>query len=77
MKRIVRVLAVAVLVATLLVVASTPSFARPKFGGVQVSSQVCHTPANDLVSQAGEFHWQDPIEQTVCWHTSPGLLKGS
>ncbi len=77
MQRIVKVLAVAVLVATVLVISSIPAFARPLRGGVEVSSRVCHTSANDLESQSGEFHWEDPATKTVCWHTSEGLERAS
>ena len=71
MKRIVRVLAVGVLVATILVVASVPAFARPKFGQ-EVPTTVCSAVVEE--GDSGLFEWRDGGE--VCWLTPP-VMSGS
>ena len=57
---------VAVVVATMLVVASAPAFARLKFGGVPVSPAACEV----LADGSAMFAWRSGGE--VCWFTPPG-----
>ena len=81
MQRIVKVLAVTVLVATVLVVASVPAFARPLRGGVPLNNAVCDV---GLVGNHGLFvernpNFNPPEDPSPvpadCWHLVPGLLK--
>jgi hypothetical protein len=67
LKRIVRVLAIAVFIVTILVIVSAPAFARPRFGGVQVSPVACQMFADGPAL----FEWRSGGE--VCWFTPPGL----
>lgn len=85
-RRIVEVLAVVVLMAAVLVVASIPAFARPVRGGVPLQNDNLCT-----MMLAGHPHFGehprfaetapiapepgDPPTEAACWHTSPGLLK--
>ena len=74
MQRIVKVLAVAVLVATVLVIASIPAFARPVRGGVELENeQVCEKLAEDHL----RFEWRSSNSGQTCWHTSKGLERAS
>ena len=68
MKRIVRIVVVAVFVATVLAVVSAPAFARPKFGH-PVPTTVCSVVVGEGAS--GLFQWREG--GTVCWFTPPGL----
>ncbi len=74
MQRIVKVLAVAVLVATVLVISSIPAFARPVRGGVELENeQVCDRLALDHP----RFEWRPLGTIETCWHTSEGLERAS
>jgi hypothetical protein len=66
-KRLVRVLAVAVLVVTMLVVVSAPAFARRAIGGQEVPTTVCSVVVNG--GGSGLFEWREGGE--VCWFTPP------
>jgi hypothetical protein len=66
MKRIIRVVVVAVFVATVLVAVSAPAFARPKFGQ-EVPTTVCSVVVDE--GDPGLFEWREGGE--VCWHTPP------
>jgi hypothetical protein len=65
LKRIVTVLLVAVLVTTMIVLTSTPAFARRAFGGVQVHPSTCQVLADD----SALFEWR--AGGKVCWFTPP------
>ncbi len=74
MRRIVKVLAVAVLVATVLAVASIPAFARPLRGGLPLQNEkVCAMLAED--HPRFEVRTANPTQP--CWHISPGLERAS
>jgi len=66
LKRLVRVLVVAVVVTTMLVVASAPAFARALRGGLAVEPAACEL----LADGPGLFEWRAGGE--VCWFTPPG-----
>jgi hypothetical protein len=66
LKRMVRVLAVAVFVAAVLVIISAPAIARPKFGQ-PVPTAVCSVLAEE--GDSGLFEWRQGGE--VCWFTPP------
>jgi hypothetical protein len=65
LNRTVRVVVVAVVVATMLVAASAPVFARPLRGGLATESAACQLLANG----SGTFEWR--AGGTVCWVNSP------
>jgi hypothetical protein len=70
-QRIVKVLAVAVLVATVLVISSTMAFARPLRGGVPLQNEkVCDKM---LAENHPRFEVRTTSEIGPCWHVSPGL----
>jgi len=74
LRRIVRIIVVAVFVATILVVSSVPAFARPRFGGVELSqTKVCEKLAEDHP----RFEWRTEGGERQCWHISPGLTRDS
>lgn len=74
MQHIVKLLAVAALVTTLLVITSIPAFARPLRGGVKLENkQVCEM----LAENHPRFEWRPPGSTETCWHTSPGLKQAS
>ena len=87
MQRIVKVFAVAVLVAMVLVISSTAAFGRPLRGGVpmQGEKQDDHLCAKKLDEQHPRFAETapksaepgDPPTEAACWHTSPGLERNS
>jgi len=54
---------VAVVVAMMLVIASSPAFARLKFGGVQVPPAACELLADGTTN----FAWRSG--EAVCWFT--------
>ncbi len=66
MKRIVRVVVLAVFMVTILVVASVPVFARQKLGH-EVPKAVCSTVADK--GDSGMFEWRNG--KKVCWFTPP------
>ena len=70
MKRIIRVVVVAMFVATVLVVVSVPAFARPKFGK-EVPTTVCSVVIEE--GDSGLFEWRDARE--VCWLTPPVVSR--
>jgi len=70
LNRTVRVLVVAVIVATMLVVASAPAFARPLRGGLATEPAACQLLANG----SGTFEWR--AGGTVCWVNSPVTENG-
>ena len=70
MKRIVRVLIVAMLVAMILVVASAPAFARRTLGGTDVTTGACET-----VAGVAGFQWRSDKE--VCWLQFPVQLPAA
>ncbi len=73
MQRIVKVLAVAVLVATVLAISSVPAFARPVRGGVLLQNEkVC----DKHVGNHPRFELRDSL-LGPCWHISPGLERAS
>jgi hypothetical protein len=80
-QRIVRVLAVVVFVATVLVITSTVAFARPVRGGVPLQNEkVCEMlvenhPLAENDDPRFELRPDSPIGP--CWHTSPGLEQAS
>ena len=84
MQRIVKVLAVAALVATVLVISSIPAFARPLRGGVPLQTE---TPCDVFAGSHPLFRPtalespEDPTEPPIaaCWHISqgPGLERAS
>ena len=78
MQRIVRVLAVAVFVATVLVISSTVAFARPLRGGVLLQNEkVCvkHIGNHPLAETDPRFELRPDSPLGPCWHTIPGLKK--
>ncbi len=84
MQRTITVLAVAVLVATVLVISSTVAFARPLRGGVPLQNE---TPCevfggkHPLFKPTAPEPPEDPTEPPIatCWHISqgPGLVVAS
>ena len=73
MQRVVKVLAVAVLVATVLVISSIPAFARPVRGGVLLQNEkVC----DKHVGNHPRFELRDSL-LGPCWHISLGLVVAS
>ena len=66
LRRIVRVLAVAVFVAAVLVIVSAPAFARQRLGQ-PVPTTVCSVLAES--GDSGLFEWRHG--GTVCWFTPP------
>jgi hypothetical protein len=76
LKHILRVLAVAMLATTVLVVVSLPALARPKLGGVELSqTKVCEM----LAKEHPRFEWRPPPPDPpeTCWHISEGLEQAS
>ncbi len=82
MQSIVKVLVVAVLVATVLVVSSTTAFARPLRGGLPLQNErLCEMLVGNnprFVETAPEplGHGSEGPTAT-CWHVSPGLGRAS
>ena len=81
MQRIVKVVAVAVLVAMVLMV-STPAFARPLRGGLPLQNEnLCEMLAGNhprFVETAPEPPGQGTEgPAAACWHVSPGLGRAS
>jgi hypothetical protein len=81
-RRIVKVLAVAVLVATVLVIFSTTAFARPLRGGLpQQNERLCEMLAGNhprFAETAPEPPGPGTENPTAtCWHVSPGLGRAS
>jgi hypothetical protein len=79
-QRIVKVVAVAVLVAAVLVITSTVALARPLRGGVPLQNkEVCVRLVENhplAESDVPRFELRDsPLGP--CWHTSPGLKQAS
>ena len=70
MKRIVRVLIVAVLVTMIFVVAAAPAFARRTLGGTEVTTTACET-----VAGVAGFQWRSNKE--VCWIQFPVQLPAA
>ncbi len=66
MKRMVRIVLVAVFVAAVLVIVATPTFARPKFGH-EVPTTVCSVVVDK--GESGPFEWRKGGK--VCWFTPP------
>jgi hypothetical protein len=62
----IRVFAMAVFVAAMLVVVAAPAFARPKFGH-EVPTTVCSVVVEE--GDSGMFEWRDG--KKVCWLTPP------
>ena len=82
MQRIVKVFAVVVLVATVLVISSTVAFARPLRGGVPLQNEkMCekHAGNHPRFEETAPRAPEDPSEDVsaVCWHVSPGLEQAS
>ena len=82
MQRIVKVFAVAVLVATVVVVSSTVAFTRPLRGGLPMQNEkLCEKHAGN--HPRFETTAPRPPENTseevsaACWHVSPGLGQAS
>ena len=81
MQRIVKVLAVAVLVATVLAISSIPAFARPLRGGLPLQNEkLCEMLVGNhplFVPTAPEG--PPPVVTATCWHISrgPGLERAS
>ena len=79
MQRVVEVVAVAVLVATVLVVTSTMAFARPLRGGLPMQNErLCEKLAGShprFTETAPEPAEDGPT--AACWHVSPGLGRAS
>jgi hypothetical protein len=79
-QRIARVLAVAILVATVLVISSTVAFARPLRGGVPLRNEnVCEKLVHDhpLAETDPRFQFRRDSPIAPCWHISPGLEQAS
>jgi hypothetical protein len=80
-QRIVKVLAVAVFVAAVLVMTSTAAFARPRLGGVPLQNEeVCkRLVANHPLAESDDprFELRPGSMIALCWHTSPGLEQAS
>jgi hypothetical protein len=79
-QRIVKVLAVAVFVAAVLVVSSTVAFARPLRGGVPLQNEnVCGMLVGNhpLAESDPRFELRPDSPIAPCWHTSPGLEQAS
>ena len=79
MKRILRAITVAMLVATVLVVASVPALARPRLGGVPLQNEeVClrHVVNHPLTGIDRRFELRT-TSAVLCWHVSPGLAQAS
>jgi hypothetical protein len=81
-RRIVKVLAVTVLVATVLVISSTTAFARPLRGGLpQQNERLCemlagnHPRFAETAPEPSEPGTEGPT--AACWHVSPGLGRAS
>jgi hypothetical protein len=77
-QRIVKILAVAAFVATVLVISSTAAFARPLRGGVLLQNEkVCgkHVENHPLAETDPRFELRPDSPLGPCWHTSPGLKK--
>ena len=77
MQRTVKVLAVAGLVATVLVISSTVAFARPLRGGVPLQNETpCEVFAGNhrLFRPTAPEPPEDPTEPPIatCWHISQG-----
>jgi hypothetical protein len=73
-QRIAKVLAVAVLVATVLAISSVPAFARPVRGGVLLQNEkVC----DKHVGNHPRFELRPLSPFGPCWHISPGLERAS
>ena len=81
MQRIVKVLAVAVLVATVLVISSTAAFGRPLRGGLPLQKpELSHSfVCERLVGSHPLFGPDDPTvaPDATCWLRSPGLPQAS
>ena len=81
MQRIVKVLAVAVLVATVLVISSTAAFGRPLRGGLPLQKpELSHSfVCERLVGSRPLFGPDDPTEAPAarCWLRGPGLTQAS
>jgi len=82
MRRSVKILAVAVLVATVLVISSTTAFARPLRGGLpQQNERLCemlagnHPRFAETAPEPSEPGTEGPT--ATCWHVSPGLGRAS
>ncbi len=78
MQHIVRVLAVAVFVATVLLISSTMAFARPMRGGVLLHNEkVCekHVGNHPLAENDPRFELRHDSLLGPCWHIIPGLKK--
>jgi hypothetical protein len=83
-QRVIKVVAVVLLVATLLVISSIPAFARPLRGGVPLQTE---TPCevfdgnHPLFRPTAPEPPEDPTEPPIaaCWHVSqgPGLERAS
>ena len=79
MQRTVKLLAVAVLVATVLVISSTVAFARPLRGGVPLQNEkVCEMLAENHPLAENDPRFEVRTGSTEpCWHISPGLERAS
>ena len=82
MRRSVKVLAVAVVVATVLVISSTMALARPLRGGLpQQNERLCemlagnHPRFAETAPEPSEPGTESPT--APCWHVSPGLGRAS
>jgi len=79
-QRSVKVLAIAVLVATVLIVSSTAAFGRPLRGGLpQQNERLCEKLAG-YHPRFAETAPEPPSEDgptAACWHVSPGLGRAS
>ena len=82
MQRNVKVIAVVVLVATVLVISSTVAFARPLRGGVPLQNEkMCekHAGNHPRFEETAPRPPEDPSEDisAACWLVSPGLGQAS
>lgn len=79
MKRTIRVLAVATLVAVILVASMSPALARRgSFGHRMPTDKPCEVAERDLTgpqNEGGAHHVSDPPGHTGCWVVVPGLNK--
>lgn len=79
MQRVIKIVAIAMVVATVLVVSSTTAFARPLRGGLPIQNErLCEMLAGNhprFAETAPEPSEDGPT--AVCWHVSPGLGRAS
>ena len=72
MKRVIKVLVVAVLMAVILVASVSPAMARRAPGGVLLSSpQPCHAVANTQDASGGRLVLNPPGRAPGCWFLLP------